>query len=74
MDERKAAEAVINRLTNVNIIGDKEFLGVEWQAQIQEQTGNTIHTPKRKNQKKTASERFSTSLESCARTYRRGVS
>jgi len=50
-EERQAAEAVLDRLTNTEIIGDKGFLGVEWQAQIHEQTGNTITTPKRKNQK-----------------------
>lgn len=50
-EERQAAEAVLDRLTNAEIIGDKGFLGVEWQAQIHEQTGNTITTPKRKNQK-----------------------
>ena len=38
--------------SNADIIGDKGFPGVEWQEQIKEQTGNTIHTPKRKNQKK----------------------
>jgi hypothetical protein len=50
-DERKAAEAVIDRITNAELIGDKGFLGVEWQAQILEQTGTTVTTPKRKNQK-----------------------
>ena len=50
-EERQAAEAVLDRLSNAEIIGDKGFLGVEWQAQIYEQTGNTITTPKRKNQK-----------------------
>jgi len=50
-DERKAAEAVIDRLTNAQLIGDKGFLGVEWQDQMHQQTGNTFVTPKRKNQK-----------------------
>lgn len=50
-DERQAAEAVLDRIANAEIIGDKGFLGVEWQAQMKEQTGNTITTPKRKNQK-----------------------
>ena len=50
-DERLAAEAVLDRIANAEIIGDKGFLGVEWQAQIYQQTGNTITTPKRKNQK-----------------------
>lgn len=50
-DERQAAEAVLDRLTNAEIIGDKGFLGVEWQTQIQQQTGNILLTPQRKNQK-----------------------
>lgn len=50
-DERLAAETVIDRIQQAVLIGDKGFLGVEWQAQLLEQTGNTILTPKRKNQK-----------------------
>jgi len=49
-DERKAAEAVIDRIANAQLIGDKGFLGVEWQDQMHQQTGNTFVTPKRKNQ------------------------
>lgn len=50
-EERQAAEAVLDRVANAKIFGDKGFLGVEWQAQIQQQTGNSLITPKRKNQK-----------------------
>jgi hypothetical protein len=50
-EERQAVEAVIDRISHAHLIGDKGFLGVEWQAQIAQQTGNTIHTPKRRNQK-----------------------
>jgi hypothetical protein len=50
-DERQAAEAVLDRIAPAHLIGDKGFLGVEWQDQMAEQTGNTITTPKRKNQK-----------------------
>jgi len=50
-DERLAAEGVIARIQNAKILGDKGFLGVEWQAQMLEQTGTEIITPKRKNQK-----------------------
>jgi len=50
-EERAAAEALLDRIANADLIGDKGFLGVEWQAQMLEQTGNTMHTPKRKNQK-----------------------
>lgn len=50
-EERQAAEAVIDRIANATFLGDKGFLGVEWQHQIHQQTGNTFVTPKRKNQK-----------------------
>lgn len=50
-DERQAAETLLPYFSNVEIIGDKGFLGQEWQEQIYEQTGNTITTPKRRNQK-----------------------
>lgn len=49
-DERQAAEAVLDRVANARVLGDKGFLGVEWQAHIYQQTGNTVLTPKRKNQ------------------------
>jgi len=51
IDERKAAEAVLDRITNATIIEDKGFLVVEWQEHVQQQTGNTVITPKRKNKK-----------------------
>ena len=51
-DERAAAETVLGRLRQSLIIGDKGFIGEEWQAQMLEQTGNRIVTPKRKNQKR----------------------
>lgn len=50
-DERKAAESVLINLKNAAVIGDKGFIGAEWQAEIQKQTGNQLLTPKRKNQK-----------------------
>lgn len=50
-EERQAIEAVIDRIRDATLIGDKGFLGVEWHDQIQQQTGNTVMTPKRKNQK-----------------------
>ncbi len=51
LGERQAAEAVLDRLLNARVIGDKGFLGEEWQAQIAQQTGNRIMPPKRTNQK-----------------------
>jgi len=49
-EERQALEAVIDRIHHAKLIGDKGFLGVEWQAQMAQQTGNILITPKRKNQ------------------------
>jgi hypothetical protein len=50
-EERQAAETILDEVANAELFGDKGFVGVEWQAQMQQQTGNTITTPKRKNQK-----------------------
>lgn len=49
-DERKAAETLLDDLRGFDLFGDKGFLGQAWQAEIHAQTGNTIWTPKRKNQ------------------------
>jgi len=49
--ERQAAETVLGRLVNAQVFGDKGFLGEDWQAQIEQQTGNRVFTPKRVNQK-----------------------
>ncbi len=49
-DERQAAESVLPYVQNATIIGDKGFIGTEWQAQIAQQTGNRLVTPKRRNQ------------------------
>jgi len=50
LDERVAAEAVIDYLSSCDIFADKGFLGHEWQTSIFDQTNNLIWTPKRKNQ------------------------
>ena len=50
LDERLAAEAVIDYLASCDIFADKGFLGHEWQTSIFDQTNNLIWTPKRKNQ------------------------
>jgi hypothetical protein len=50
LDERLAAEAVIDHLSSCDIFADKGFLGYEWQTSIFDQTNNLIWTPKRKNQ------------------------
>ena len=49
-DERKAAETVLPYVQNATIIGDKGFIGEEWQSQMQVQTGNQFLTPSRRNQ------------------------
>jgi hypothetical protein len=50
LDERLAAEAVIDYLHGCQLFGDKGFLGREWQASIYQQTANQFWTPKRSNQ------------------------
>jgi hypothetical protein len=51
LDERLAAESVIDYLVGCDIFADKGFLGFEWQTSIFDQTNNLMWTPKRKNQK-----------------------
>jgi hypothetical protein len=51
IEERQAAETVLDRIANAQFYGDKGFLGEEWQTQIEQQTGNQVTTPKRVNQK-----------------------
>jgi transposase len=50
LDERLAAEAIVDYLANCDIFADKGFLGCEWQLCIFDQTNNRVWTPKRKNQ------------------------
>ena len=50
LDERLAAESVIDYLANCDIFADKGFVGFEWQTSIFDQTNNLIWTPKRCNQ------------------------
>jgi len=50
LDERLAAEAVIDHLSACDLLADKGFIGVEWQTQIFDQTNNLIWTPRRSNQ------------------------
>jgi hypothetical protein len=50
VDERLAAEAVIDHLSYCDVLADKGFIGLEWQARIFDQTGNLIWTPRRANQ------------------------
>lgn len=50
LDERLAAEAIIDQLSGCDLFADKGFLGLEWQTQIFDQTNNLIWTPHRSNQ------------------------
>jgi hypothetical protein len=50
LDERLAAEAIIDQLSGCDLCADKGFLGLEWQTQIFDQTNNLIWTPRRSNQ------------------------
>lgn len=50
LDERLAAEAIIDSLSCCDLFADKGFLGLEWQTQIFDQTNNLIWTPRRSNQ------------------------
>lgn len=49
-DERDAAEEVLAWVRRCDIFGDKGFIGVEWQQEVKEQTGNRVWTVKRINQ------------------------
>ncbi len=50
LDERKAAEEVIDHFSLCDIFADKGFLGLKWQTQIFNQTNNLVWTPRRSNQ------------------------
>jgi hypothetical protein len=50
LDERLAAEAVLFHAQGCDIVGDKGFIGTDWQAQIKQHTANHLYTPKRANQ------------------------
>lgn len=50
VDERLAAESVLDYLSGCDIFADKGFIGLEWQTNIFEQTNNLVWTPKRRNQ------------------------
>lgn len=57
-DERLAAEAVVFDLRGCTLLGDKGFIGEDWQASIFQHTGNQVYTPKRANQFKQNSPEF----------------
>ena len=58
LDERLAAEAIIDQFSFCDVIADKGFIGFEWQSRIFDQTCNLIWTPKRANQYQQNSKRL----------------
>lgn len=58
IDERQAAEVLLDRLSGFSLFADKGFLGEDWQNDIRQQTNNQVWTPKRKNQSKQQSKTF----------------
>ena len=58
LDERLAAEAIIDQFSLCDIIADKGFIGFEWQSRIFDQTCNLIWTPRRANQYQQNSKRL----------------
>lgn len=57
-DERTAAEAVLFDIQGCDILGDKGFIGDDWQDEVARATGNRIFTPKRNNQHQQTPEPF----------------
>jgi transposase len=49
-DERIAAQTVLDQVADCDILGDKGFLGTDWQQAVAYDTGNCVFTPKRANQ------------------------
>ena len=50
MDERQAAQTVLQRVRDTQVLADKGFIGKDWQGTILSQTGNVVWTYKRRNQ------------------------
>jgi hypothetical protein len=48
-DERLAAEAVLTHVVLCDIFSDKGFIGLRWQTEIFDRTGNLVWTPIRSN-------------------------
>jgi Transposase DDE domain len=49
-DEREAADAVLGFFHGCDILGDKGFIGGDWQDDLYRATGNRVFTPMRENQ------------------------
>jgi len=58
LDERRAAEALLEWLIRMDLLADKGFIGEDWQRQITCSTGNRFWTAKRKNQPLQSSTHF----------------
>ena len=57
-DERQAIETLLEVLNGVILIGDKGFIGKDWQAQVEDETHNVVWTPTRKNQHQQQDKQF----------------
>ncbi len=64
LDEREAAEAVLFEARGCDILGDKGFIGEDWQAHISQHTANRVYTSKRANQFKQNTPEFDRWLNS----------
>ena len=49
-DERQAAETILHQVRNMHILGDKGFIGEDWQRKLLTHTGNRMWTYLRRNQ------------------------
>jgi hypothetical protein len=68
-DERLAAETVVERVTDCDILADKGFIGHDWQITIAHDTSNCIITPKRANQ----TDQNSPHLDTCLNAARERI-
>jgi hypothetical protein len=57
-DDHEAADVVFDYLHDCQIIDEKGFVGNYWQGFIQDQAGNCVWTPKRRNQNRQNSKDF----------------
>ena len=56
--EHEAANTLVDLILGSDILGDKGFISAPWQAEILDQTGNHVWTPKRANQHQQNSQEF----------------
>ncbi len=69
LDERLAAEAIIDQFSFCDFFADKGFIGLAWQSQIFEQTCNLVWTPT--SNQSAEFETLGSLVACCSRAYRR---